>query len=250
VYKTFVGPRRFATLPLRAALAGLLMAQGALVSGAAAAAPVPPAAVTADRGQEAPLAAEATVSRLAKADEGSLAREQRLKRIENLKRSGKRDDVARLMPLLKDSDAQVRREAEQAIWLLWGRSGNADIDRLFRAGVGEMSRGDVAHAIDIFTRVVDLAPTFAEGWNKRATARFVAGDLAGAMDDCERALALLPDHFGSLAGYGHIYFRLDDLDMAIRYWQRALAVNPNLTRVERSIEAAEKLLLRRGRLRT
>jgi tetratricopeptide (TPR) repeat protein len=154
------------------------------------------------------------------------------------------------MPMLKDPDARVSREAEQAIWLLWGRSGNAEIDRLFRTAVSQLGRDQIDEAIETFTRVIDNRPDFAEAWNKRATARFLAGDLIGAMDDCERALSLVPDHFGSLAGYGHIYFRLDDLDMAILYWQRALEVNPNLHSVARSIEAAEKLLTRRGRLRT
>src|SRR5690606_25986583 len=82
------------------------------------------------------------------------------------------------------------------------------------------------------------------------TARFLAGDLVGAMDDCQRALELEPDHFGSLAGYGHIYFRLDDMDMAILYWRRALAVNPNLDSVAPSIDAAERILRGRGRLQT
>jgi tetratricopeptide (TPR) repeat protein len=173
-----------------------------------------------------------------------------LARIERLKRSGRLADVRRLMPMLKDPDAGVSLQAEQAIWLLWGRSGNPDIDRLFRAGVGQLGRDEIGPAIETLTRVIDNRPEFAEAWNKRATARFLAGDLIGAMDDCERALSLVPDHFGSLAGYGHIYFRLDDLDMAILYWQRALDVNPNLHSVARSIEAAEKLLLRRGRLRT
>lgn len=183
-------------------------------------------------------------------DREAARREASLGRIDRLKRTGKLADARRLMPMLKDPDALVRREAEQAIWLLWGRSGRADIDRLFRAGVGQIGRDEIGQAIETFTRVVDNLPTFAEAWNKRATARFLAGDLAGAMDDCERALSLVPDHFGSLAGYGHIYFRLDDLDMAILYWQRALAVNPNLLSVARSIEAAEKILARRGRLRT
>ena len=91
---------------------------------------------------------------------------------------------------------------------------------------------------------------FTEAYNKRATARFLAGDLVGAMDDCQRALDLEPHHFGSLAGYGHIYFRLDDMDMAILYWRRALAVNPNLDSVARSIDAAERILRGRGRLQT
>jgi tetratricopeptide (TPR) repeat protein len=182
--------------------------------------------------------------------EASIQRELLIKRIDRLKRTGKPADAARLMPMLKDPDQLVRRQAEQAIWLLWGRSGNPAADQLFRAGVVQIGRDEIDQAIDTFTRVLDNLPTFAEAWNKRAAARFIAGDLAGAMDDCERALALVPDHFGSLAGYGHIYFRLDDLDMAIRYWQRALAVNPNLQSVERSIEAAGKILAGRGRLST
>ena len=177
------------------------------------------------------------------------AREASLQRIERLSRTGKPGDARRLMPLLKNPDERVSREAEQAIWLLWGRSGNPGIDRLFRSGMGQMGRDEIPAAIETFTRVVESLPTFAEAWNKRATARFLAGDLIGAMDDCERVLALVPDHFGSLAGYGHIYFRLNDLDMAILYWQRALEVNPNLHSVARSIDAAEKLLARRGRLR-
>jgi tetratricopeptide (TPR) repeat protein len=177
-------------------------------------------------------------------------REASLKRIERLKRSGKLADARRLMPMLKNPDELVSREAEQAIWLLWGRSGNPGVDRLFRAGVSQIGNDEVERAIETFSRVIDNQPTFAEAWNKRATARFLAGDLIGAMDDCERTLSLVPDHFGSLAGYGHIYFRLNDLDMAILYWQRALEVNPNLHSVARSIGAAEKLLARRGRLRT
>ena len=136
-------------------------------------------------------------------------REASLKRIERLKRSGKLADARRLMPMLKNPDELVSREAEQAIWLLWGRSGNPGVDRLFRAGVSQIGNDEVERAIETFSRVIDNQPTFAEAWNKRATARFLAGDLIGAMDDCERTLSLVPDHFGSLAGYGHIYFRLE-----------------------------------------
>ena len=226
------------------AILALAVALPVVPSAAAAAAPASPAQVAASVNR-ADADGGADVARRETA-----RREASLRRIERLKRSGKLSDATRLMPMLKDPDAVVSREAEQAIWLLWGRSGNAGIDRLFRDGVGQIGRDEIRQAIETFTRVVDNLPTCAEAWNTRATARFLVGDLIGAMDDCERALSLVPDHFGSLAGYGHIYFRLNDLDMAILYWQRALAVNPNLHSVARSIEAAEKLLARRGRLRT
>jgi len=232
-------------LRLAAALLATTLSPATVVFAAVAALPAANQA-TVDRGAPNP----ATALQAPAARSSATSREASLERIERLRRSGKPGDAKRLMPLLKDPDERVSREAEQAIWLVWGRSGNPGIDRLFRSGMSQMGRDEIHGAIETFTRVVENLPTFAEAWNKRATARFLAGDLIGAMDDCERALSLVPDHFGSLAGYGHIYFRLDDLDMAILYWQRALAVNPNLHSVARSIDAAEKLLARRGRLRT
>lgn len=196
------------------------------------------------------VTARTATAATAAAQDAAIAREVQLTRIDRLGRTGKRADARQLMPLLKNADSEVSRSAEQTIWLLWGRSGNAEIDRLFRDGIVQLGRDEIRQAIDAFTRIVDSLPNFAEAWSKRATARFLAGDLAGAMDDCERTLALVPDHFGALAGYGHIYFRLDDLDMAILYWRRALEVNPNLPSVARSIDAAERILTGRGRLRT
>jgi tetratricopeptide (TPR) repeat protein len=54
-----------------------------------------------------------------------------------------------------------------------------------------------------------------------------------------------PIHFGALAGYGQIYFHLEQYEKAIEYWKRALEVNPNMTGVESSIRATEQLLAER-----
>jgi tetratricopeptide (TPR) repeat protein len=51
-----------------------------------------------------------------------------------------------------------------------------------------------------------------------------------------------PHHFGALAGYGQIYFQLEQYDKAIEYWKRALEVNPNMVGVEMNIRGAEQLL--------
>ncbi|MGE0798046.1 MAG: tetratricopeptide repeat protein [Lautropia sp.] len=181
-------------------------------------------------------------------DEATIQRELQLKRIARLKETGKVTDAGSLMPLLKDPDARIRRQSELAIWALWSKSGNPDVDRLFRAAVAQIGRNELEAAIESLTRVIDNMPGFAEAWNKRATARFLAGDLIGAMDDVERTLQLQPDHFGSLAGYGHIYFRLDDPERAVQYWERALAINPNLDGVARSVEVVRRQLASHGRL--
>src|SRR2546428_13132877 len=68
-----------------------------------------------------------------------------------------------------------------------------------------MERRDLAGAEAIFARVIARAPEFAEGWNKRATVRYVAENYEGSIDDCEETLKRKPHHFGALAGQGPCY---------------------------------------------
>jgi tetratricopeptide (TPR) repeat protein len=42
-----------------------------------------------------------------------------------------------------------------------------------------------------------------------------------------------------------IYLKLGDFTRALTYFERALAVNPNLTQVEESIEALRQLIIQR-----
>ena len=56
-----------------------------------------------------------------------------------------------------------------------------------------------------------------------------------------------PHHFGALSGYGMIYLKLGDPGRALSYFERALAVNPNLTQVEESVQALRRLLIERRR---
>jgi tetratricopeptide (TPR) repeat protein len=90
--------------------------------------------------------------------------------------------------------------------------------------------------------VIKRKPAFAEGWNKRATVLFLARDYKHSLADCDQVIKRKPNHFGALARYEQIYFRLEQYDKAIGHWKRALEVNPNMTGVEDGIEAAEKLL--------
>ncbi|SFS14999.1 Tetratricopeptide repeat-containing protein [Granulicella pectinivorans] len=53
-------------------------------------------------------------------------------------------------------------------------------------------QGDSEHAIEDFTQVIQRRPTDAEAFFNRANARVSSGDLARALEDYERALALHP----------------------------------------------------------
>jgi len=159
------------------------------------------------------------------------------------------DDEALLLQRLRDDSAFVRGFAEQGLWRLWGRSGDHDIDLDMARGVDEMDSGRHAAAIATFTDVIRRRPGFAEAWNKRATAQYLAGRYRESLADCDEVLRRNPRHFGALSGLGQIYFELEQYENAIRCWRRALAVNPNLLGVQFSIQRAEQRLReKRGRM--
>jgi len=156
-------------------------------------------------------------------------------------------DATMLVVSLRDVDEEVRARAEQAMWSIWARSGNEEVDRLYETGVREMSAGELQQSIATFTRIIELEPDFAEGWNKRATLYFLVGDLRKSLADCDQVMKRNPQHFGALAGYAQIYFRLEYYDRALDYSRRALAINPNLDGVRRNMELIEHVLEQRRR---
>jgi tetratricopeptide (TPR) repeat protein len=163
-------------------------------------------------------------------------------------RNGLDTDGPLLVKRLADQSPMVREVAGQAVWLAWSRSGDAETDRLLQSGTAEMGADRHERAIEIFSDVIRRKPGFAEGWNKRATAYFLAGEMRESLADCGEVMKRNPQHFGALSGYGQIYVHLEEYDKAIAYFRRAVAVNPNLTNLEQVIRELEELARKkRGR---
>ena len=182
------------------------------------------------------------------ADLEHTATERRAEAVVWLANHGRIDDQPLLLKRLRDESAFVRSFAEQGLWLLWSRSGDADIDRLMAAGVEQMQAGRYREAIATFSEVIRRKPSHAEGWNKRATVHYLAGDYRRSLADCDEVVKRNPSHFGAISGYGQIYFRLEQYDKAIEAWRRALEINPNMLGVEINLKGAEELLKqKRGR---
>src|SRR5436309_2818650 len=81
---------------------------------------------------------------------------------------------------------------------------------------------------DVFARIIARAPEFAEGWNKRATVRYIAENYEGSIDDCEETLRRNPNHFGALSGQGLCYIAIGRHREAAVMFRRALVVHPRL----------------------
>ena len=179
---------------------------------------------------------------LANADAGS-----RREAVAELGKVGMPGDAPALLQALHDDDSDVRTLAEFAVWQVWLRSGDPDIDALLRRGMQDMNKGKMAAALEAFTQVIERRPDFAEGWNKRATAYFLIGDYDQSLKDCDETLKRNPEHFGALAGCGMIYAQRDDLEHALDYLERALEINPNMQGVEEGLERVRYRLSKSGK---
>jgi tetratricopeptide (TPR) repeat protein len=159
-----------------------------------------------------------------------------------LAREGGMADVPALIAVLRDPQPELRPLAEEAIWVVWSRSGDAEIDKLFEQGIDEMNAGRAKESLATFTRIIERRPEFAEGWNKRATVYFVIGDFDRSLADCAEVLKRNPVHFGALAGCGQIYAQTGEYEKALDHFRRALAVNPNLDGVAFNAQLLERVI--------
>ena len=166
----------------------------------------------------------------------------RLEAIVWLANHGAMADAPRLHELLRDANPLVRDYSGRALWAIWSHSGDAGIDERLARGVEEMQAGDHVAAIATFSEVIRLKPDFAEGWNKRATVYYLAGEYEKSIADCAEVLKRNPGHFGALAGLGEIYVQLERYEEALGWFRRALQVNPNMIAVEFNIKSIEQLL--------
>ena len=119
---------------------------------------------------------------------------------------------------------------------LWMESGSDTADLLMTRAVAAMNgdRRDVAAAL--LDKIIDLAPGWAEAWNKRATLRFLENDDTGSMEDISHVLVLEPRHFGALSGMGFILERHGEDAAALKALRRALAVYPQDGDVRKAVD--------------
>ncbi|MGD9843999.1 MAG: tetratricopeptide repeat protein [Variibacter sp.] len=128
-------------------------------------------------------------------------------------------------------DEESAKLVERRIMALWLASGSDTSDLLMARSKAAIDGEDYDLAIKLLDAILELKPDFAEAWNRRATVYFLKKDYARALDDLRQVLAREPRHFGALAGLGLILQEFGDDKRALDIFQRALDVNPHLSRI-------------------
>jgi tetratricopeptide (TPR) repeat protein len=134
---------------------------------------------------------------------------------------------ALFMQLAEAEDQQQAAPIEQAIWARWADSGSPTVNILLERANAAETAGDAELAERFLDQASDLAPDYAETWNRRANLYYSTDDYPGAIAAIQETLKREPRHFGALAGLGLIYEELGQQRQALEAFRAALVIHPH-----------------------
>ena len=147
---------------------------------------------------------------------------------------------------LRGEDPVAAAQIESRIYDLWSQSGSPSMDLLLDRGRTALAEGDAKLAVEHFSALIDHAPTFAEGYNARATAFFQTQQYGLSLADIRQTLTLNPRHFGAMSGLALILEEIGRPEDALAAWREVEALHPHreglkdaLLRLEREVEGAK-----------
>ena len=151
--------------------------------------------------------------------------------------------LERLFNDLKVDNVSLANVVEQKIWKVWSTHPNSkDLTMMLTLGSDFVNNKELEKAIEIFSNVIDLDPSWAEAWNKRATVYYMIGEFEKSQADINKVLELESRHFGALAGQGLVNIELKNYEKAIKSYQQAQEIYPSMQSPNIMIEKIKKLI--------
>ena len=160
------------------------------------------------------------------------AKQTRAKTLSNL--------YAQLATAMTSRDAtRISNRIEQ----IWAKSGSDTVALLLHRANKAFAKERPGLALKFLDVIVELAPDFSEGWNRRAIAHYMRDDFARALGDLRRTLALDPNHYKALEGLAQILSEVGQKKGALEAYRQLQRVHPfwpqikeNIRRLEREVE--------------
>ena len=145
--------------------------------------------------------------------------------------------------LKKSNNASLAFEIEMKIWNIWSTHPTHDsLTQSLAKGSGLISKGELEAAYKIFSTIIESAPDWPEGWNKRATVLYLMGRYQDSLKDIDEVLKRESRHFGALSGQGLVQTKFKNYEKAIQSYQAVQKIYPSLRAAKVMIPQLEKLI--------
>ena len=163
-------------------------------------------------------------------------------------RANDRDaELDKLFVELKKDIPSLSSGIVQQIWMLWStHPTDQKLTSLLDEGSRLVQDQKLNRAIDVFSEAIELDPSWAEAWNKRATVFYMVGKFQKSQNDIDKVLELEERHFGALAGQGMVNIKLKNYDKAKKSYQKAQEIYPSMKSSKVMIEQIEELIKRQS----
>ena len=131
--------------------------------------------------------------------------------------------------LKNNSDVPMAFEVEMKIWNIWStHPSQENLTQLLANGSNLMTQRKLNKAYKTFSKVINLDPNWAEGWNKRATVLYMLGRYEESQEDINEVLKLEKRHFGALSGQGLVQIELKNYERAINSYKEVQKIYPSM----------------------
>ena len=138
-------------------------------------------------------------------------------------------ELDKLFLELKKNIPSLSSGIAQQIWMLWStHPTNESLTSKLNEGSILLQKRELFQSISIFTEVIKLDPSWAEAWNKRATAYYMIGEFQKSQMDIDEVLKLEKRHFGALAGQGLVNIQLKNYEKALNSYKMVEEIYPSM----------------------
>ncbi len=145
-----------------------------------------------------------------------------------------RDDLYALLATAGD-EKEAKRIAG-TIERVWLTAGSDTIGVLMRRAGRALKTKDHKLAMELLDNVVELAPDYAEGWNRRAYVHYSMKNFRAAVGDLRRTLALDKNHYKALDGLSSIFQQIGDEAKALTVLKQLREIHPFWPEIDQAIE--------------
>ena len=148
--------------------------------------------------------------------------------------------------LKRERNEKAAERIAGQIWEQWFKSGSASIDLMMMWAQRAIEQQKYDVALDFLDEVITLSPTYAEGWNRRATLHFMMSNYSKSMSDIDHTLSLEPRHFGALSGMAQILKASGKKELALKAYQQVLEIYPMMRSAQNEVATLSEELAGEG----